>query len=157
MSTHFNPRPPCGRRHGAFAWIAFCAVISTHVPRAGDDETPDIPYREGGRFQPTSPVRETTPGERAPRIAIHISTHVPRAGDDPLFLHRFSAAVVFQPTSPVRETTRTYPPIFRTAILFQPTSPVRETTLKYRVDTRYSPISTHVPRAGDDSLHPSKL
>ena len=35
-------------------------LISTHVPRAGDDEDQSPPSDKGPLFQPTSPVRETT-------------------------------------------------------------------------------------------------
>ena len=59
ICTNFNPRPPCGRRQKGFRVLLV------------DNE-----------FQPTSPVRETTPGFEDNRQHRPISTHVPRAGDD---------------------------------------------------------------------------
>ena len=56
---NFNPRPPCGRR--------LCAWAET------------LPY---SKFQPTSPVRETTAEDAGVPAVKAISTHVPRAGDD---------------------------------------------------------------------------
>ncbi len=100
-------------------------------------------------FQPTSPVRETTKYEHRNDGCNFISTHVPRAGDDVdvLIIHNF--AFKFQPTSPVRETTRGSAPL-GLQYIFQPTSPVRETTFLPRRILPDTAISTHVPRAGDD-------
>ena len=83
--------------------VAYCP-ISTHVPRAGDDERQFVIDRLNIAFQPTSPVRETT---------------IP--------LDDIKKAIAFQPTSPVRETTKACPKRLPTH-QFQPTSPVRETT-----------------------------
>ena len=151
--------------------VAYCP-ISTHVPRAGDDERQFVIDRLNIAFQPTSPVRETT---------------IP--------LDDIKKAIAFQPTSPVRETTCVCPTCGQDLPKFQPTSPVRETTscLAQDIDAsrnfnprppcgrrRYplshpiraadfnprppcgrrptmsstilgiTAISTHVPRAGDD-------
>ncbi len=80
-------------------------MISTHVPRAGDDNVSRVkcadnsdfnPRPPCGRrrgynwdghiwfsvFQPTSPVRETTVKAELRVLVTLISTHVPRAGDD---------------------------------------------------------------------------
>ena len=82
-TTYFNPRPPCGRRHRD-AQAQWSLVISTHVPRAGDDRL-DVPKANYlNEFQPTSPVRETTPANGQRYTGRAISTHVPRAGDDRL-------------------------------------------------------------------------
>ena len=101
---YFNPRPPCGRRPYLFS----------KLPRLS-------------KFQPTSPVRETTPPAYGFPIPGNISTHVPRAGDDV-----------------TKSTMQAVPPGF------QSTSPVRETTPTMTQASPSSPISTHVPRAGDD-------
>ena len=58
--------------------------ISTHVPRAGDDPLTVLMIAQDKRFQPTSPVRETTSDNRDQEQERNISTHVPRAGDDHL-------------------------------------------------------------------------
>ncbi len=80
------------------------------------------------RFQPTSPVRETTEVSVVELSEVDISTHVPRAGDDPRTL---------SPAGP--------------GSVFQPTSPVRETTVDVLIIHNFAFISTHVPRAGDDT------
>ena len=126
-------------------------VISTHVPRAGDDRRLEEDIRHGLKFQPTSPVRETTKSFPPGLRDFFISTHVPRAGDDLVMLAvRFiilhfnprppcgrrlpswevhqQIRAKFQPTSPVRETTRSEAAGQLEPGAFQPTSPVRETT-----------------------------
>ena len=74
-------------------------------------------------FQPTSPVRETTKYEHRNDGCNFISTHVPRAGDDVdvLIIHNF--AFKFQPTSPVRETTCPFPVGVLTTQDFNPRPP----------------------------------
>ena len=79
------------------------------------------------KFQPTSPVRETTAVYLLFCKHFIISTHVPRAGDD--------------------VDGHNYPNL---PLIFQPTSPVRETTYPSCYSRPYPQISTHVPRAGDD-------
>ena len=103
------------------------------------------------KFQPTSPVRETTAVYLLFCKHFIISTHVPRAGDDGFTATALVMAVTFQPTSPVRETTHDAGVTVVPGI-FQPTSPVRETTGVTSLPFPLPPlISTHVPRAGDDS------
>ena len=152
--------------------IPFYVQISTHVPRAGDDQwfrdqnvvspifQPTSPVRGTTLtlansplwrpFQPTSPVRGTTPVPRYYIDRLDISTHVPRAGDDLVYDDFPAVFGEFQPTSPVRGTTP-WSSVMSSFGSFQPTSPVRGTTSDAM--TGCSPIlaiSTHVPRAGDD-------
>ena len=103
-TVDFNPRPPCGRRRQFFHAVLHILLISTHVPRAGDDRltSSSMPPE---RFQPTSPVRETTKTKHIKTRHKPISTHVPRAGDDDSPQCHNERANGFQPTSPVRETT----------------------------------------------------
>ena len=100
-------------------------------------------------FQPTSPVRETTNCSVSRSACTAISTHVPRAGDDAA-LHKILMQVAdFNPRPPCgRRLARCAGSAGATR--FQPTSPVRETTAKAVYETANQQISTHVPRAGDD-------
>ena len=152
-------------------------------------------------FQPTSPVRETTPDHQKFIAVLLISTHVPRAGDDgsprpwPPPPHHFNPrppcgrrqdqpfsilpAVEFQPTSPVLETTQPQTPTLLPCWNFNPRPPCgrrlflrtsnpclanfnprppcgRRLCFCVLVQPRQG-ISTHVPRAGDDLLCPDLL
>ena len=170
-SSHFNPRPPCGRRHErthrerrerkfqptspvreTTTWLFFSAdvaAISTHVPRAGDDQEVRITVLAMYLFQPTSPVRETTHSRGQYSALAQISTHVPRAGDDGQRHDLPSWGQHFNPRPPCGRR-RAWRHGERVEIAFQPTSPVRETTSGDTDAMRKELISTHVPRAGDD-------
>ncbi len=101
------------------------------------------------RFQPTSPVRETTGRPQSQRQNQYISTHVPRAGDDDLFAVYEITATGFQPTSPVRETTF-YNSSDQIACRISTHVPRAGDDFKAIAKTLAVNISTHVPRAGDD-------
>ena len=148
---NFNPRPPCGRR---LQRALFTPCLT--------------------RFQPTSPVRETTASGPAVNDPEKISTHVPRAGDDHNHVIYAGCRSNFNPRPPCgRRRVHLARRIWM--IVFQPTSPVRETTDKGHTPgvggTNFNPrppcgrrrcnrdlkiaalsISTHVPRAGDDQI-----
>ena len=110
QTFYFNPRPPCGRR------------------RPGSR-----PQTGHLAFQPTSPVRETTPQKERLHLSDDISTHVPRAGDDlVLEISSNTLARYFNPRPPCGR---------RLAV------PVGGAGKRG--------ISTHVPRAGDDPLRRS--
>ncbi len=151
---YFNPRPPCGRRRVPAARRRGNWLISTHVPRAGDDNSRPclVPCRVYFNPRPPCGRRHGAGGNGYGSAAI--STHVPRAGDDrkrngrksnfpdfnprpPCGRRRIAipgreVLQIFQPTSPVRETTCAMN-ISSRQRLFQPTSPVRETTVPYQV------------------------
>ncbi len=118
------------------------------------------------RFQPTSPVRETTSLQCFLLFHWHISTHVPRAGDDSGRGWRLGCLKNFNPRPPCgrrpsRSVFRHAPranfnprppcgrrhavlPSFDRPDLFQPTSPVRETTSIFSKDAdtaRFQPTS----------------
>ena len=105
----------------------FDVIISTHVPRAGDDVLDSTPKTAAEIFQPTSPVRETTPVLTGFGVSVAISTHVPRAGDDGRWDMWCKCAKYFNPRPPCgrRLLAEARPGLYN---LFQPTSPVRETT-----------------------------
>ncbi len=118
----FNPRPPCGRRHLQIlhrrfdqrfqptspvretTWPArqLCIrpPISTHVPRAGDDQILDVLSQIIGHFNPRPPCgrRPGRGGGRKPDR--QISTHVPRAGDDHEERHLGAIVPDFNPRPP---------------------------------------------------------
>ena len=105
-STHgyFNPRPPCGGRHGVKHYTTDIVVISIHVLRVEDDSAPprvvpESPYFNprppcGGRrrnparcipsriFQSTSSVWRTTFPVCKSALDGDISIHVLRVEDD---------------------------------------------------------------------------
>ena len=185
---NFNPRPPCGRRLDVTAESAvvmlfqptspvrettprpavfqgLCRQISTHVPRAGDDQAaptdrsarqnfnPRPPcgrrpvnaetYTAAGQFQPTSPVRETTVIYTFGHTGIVISTHVPRAGDDFRALSSWRQAEISTHVPRAGDDQYRFDP-YTGQPLFQPTSPVRETTLTMLMiaqDKRFQPTS----------------
>ena len=148
---HFNPRPPCGRRRALGYVVQMCKVfqptspvretttcgsparpvqlISTHVPRAGDDgqyftneyRNPNFnPRPPCGRrplspeddtigdsaFQPTSPVRETTKSNGKARQHFYDFNPRPPCGRRQHNGRLHMTEIIFQPTSPVRETTK---------------------------------------------------
>ena len=105
-TMYFNPRPPCGGRLRIYTSSIYIRGISTHVPRAGDDNLSINKTSDKRTFQPTSPVRGTTKRSWYFRQKPRISTHVPRAGDDRFKLSITFSIFSFQPTSPVRGTTR---------------------------------------------------
>ncbi len=102
------------------------------------------------RFQPTSPVRETTWIQLGRSyLVLCISTHVPRAGDDRQSGTPCARNTYFNPRPPCgRRQGHLFD--FQFFQEFQPTSPVRETTYPFGCLTMHIDISTHVPRAGDD-------
>ena len=57
-------------------------IISTHVPREGDDLAAEGKITAEIVFQPTSPARGTTFCAAGHSRLMQISTHVPREGDD---------------------------------------------------------------------------
>ncbi len=149
-ASNFNPRAPCGARHGSF----FQAIARI-------------------KFQPTRPVRGATVCFLLNSGDCLISTHAPRAGRDGEELEEFAPHFKFQPTRPVRGATLPRPlsssahrhfnprapcgarPMANAPMPgpfgFQPTRPVRGATgraVPYRV--RRAAISTHAPRAGRD-------
>ena len=82
VTLYFNPRAPCGARRADGMRFKPCEEISTHAPLAGRD----------------------TPARSASKLS-HISTHAPLAGRDrstttAKFIHS-----AFQPTRPLRGAT----------------------------------------------------
>ena len=71
MPYHFNPRSPCGERHGYRAEPEHKGEISIHAPRAGSDErTPNIRPTTYINFNPRSPC-----GERHNEVLEYLQGH----------------------------------------------------------------------------------
>ena len=153
---NFNPRSPCGERHGGPGTPRCRRLISIHAPRAGSDRTSAIWRRleayfnprspcgerqlafvykiDAGAFQSTLPVRGATSTDCRRQCAERISIHAPRAGSDkPLEQHP------------------------RTVDNFNPRSPCGERPLPCLCASRWRCISIHAPRAGSDSPFFSRL
>ena len=124
---NFNPRAPCGARHGITAEDIWTTVISTHAPLAGRDETACMLPWMAGIFQPTRPLRGATP-DGSPLTYKHSQ---------------------FQPTRPLRGATSV---TLRRSVSseFQPTRPLRGATEVNRCLRYEEYISTHAPLAGRD-------
>ena len=57
---NFNPRTPCGVRHGERGYMAEYGWISIHAPRAGCDKVLTLCMTATATFQSTHPVRGAT-------------------------------------------------------------------------------------------------
>ena len=90
--------------------------ISTHVPRAGGDATKTVAIAPAKKFQPTSPVRETTMESEKTQFQSRHFNPRPPCGRRLDLGEQYSETFKFQPTSPVRETTHSrmlHQPIYR--------------------------------------------
>ncbi len=103
------------------------------------------------QFQPTSPVRETTgtPGQTPAGSWRFQPTSPVRETTWACCLYTYRRKP-FQPTSPVRETTGLSAVFLKTANYFNPRPPCGRRLFLYFLGKYELPISTHVPRAGDD-------
>ena len=79
---YFNPRSPCGERLRPCAGSLCGWRISIHAPRAGSDCCLLVITPTRTEFQSTLPVRGATPGKAERQDFIPISIHAPRAGSD---------------------------------------------------------------------------
>ena len=105
FSTDFNPRAPCGARHGNAQIIRNLFFISIHAPRAGRDlhgECADCPT---GQFQSTRPVRGATGSSpsSSPTFAFQSTRPVRGATSSAVMT---CSPPLFQSTRPVRGATR---------------------------------------------------
>ena len=155
--SDFNPRTPCGVRHGDRRQLAARFGISIHAPRAGCDH----------HFFPIL------------QICFLISIHAPRAGCDSNNLIRLNSKRNFNPrtpcgvrhpaeskpskhkrfqsTHPVRGATSKRPLPSCKSSGFQSTHPVRGATRTLAAATRRRCISIHAPRAGCDLYCPKAV
>ena len=126
---NFNPRSPCGERHG--------------FPRHPCNRV---------QFQSTLPVRGATNFSFVSFYLKHISIHAPRAGSD-LRPHAGSrkGRLYFNPRSPCGER-RQKPGLLSPYGIFQSTLPVRGATQTLFALCHRQHISIHAPRAGSDHV-----
>ena len=125
--SDFNPRSPCGERHGRF--FHHVTTDEDFNPRSPCGERRTEIYREvtTGSFQPTLPMRgATSPTTASVKISSFqptlpmrgatilmatdnygfiISTHAPHAGSDFAIYSQLKQAKGFQPTLPMRGAT----------------------------------------------------
>ena len=150
VSTHFNPRAPCGARqgkiigtimHNNFNPRAPCgARRADHSkiqaernfnPRAPCGARPQLPMIAGelGPFQPTRPLRGATiPFHRPKDMPYKISTHAPLAGRDPFTPRsQFDTAISTHAPLAGRDVRQAH--FWQTYCSFQPTRPLRGATV----------------------------
>ena len=124
---NFNPRPPCGGRHGELDYIVkrwifqstspvwrttthrapYSSVkhISIHVPRVEDDNSPCAVLISKTYFNPRPPCGGRRDSDNRADFSKRISIHVPRVEDDDKLSWRSPPFTLFQSTSPVWRTT----------------------------------------------------
>ena len=126
-SSDFNPRPPCGGRRVHSFGARTHGAISIHAPRVGGDVTKRWLFRAWTRFQSTPPVwgATGTPGKSGISFA-------------------------FQSTPPVWGATGGHEGRRRRKI-FQSTPPVWGATGATAFPLVITRISIHAPRVGGDS------
>ena len=151
ISSHFNPRAPCGARLGILGNYDPVIVISIHAPRAGRDYIIGYKFPIDFRFQSTRPVRGATEMTIDNNQSIQISIHAPRAGRDASPDMFGIKNAKFQSTRPVRGATiRGGHAEMR--FQFQSTRPVRGATVRPILRKVALVISIHAPRAGRDVI-----
>ena len=168
---HFNPRSPCGERHGGPGGSPFYFDFNPRSP-CGERPVPSSSSSAQQIFQPTLPVRGATadfnsmigiPNDFNPRSpcgerpscflpSIGMTNFNPRSpcGERHSGLIANSGVRLFQPTLPVRGATALRGRVSHDA-KFQPTLPVRGATALSGCGISVTSISTHAPRAGSDA------
>ena len=146
---YFNPRPPCGGRHGvALKALDMLEFQSTPPVRGATD--PDYNVRTAAIFQSTPPVRGATSFSRRPSNPHQNFNPRPPCGGRPQGLCDGFYAMQFQSTPPVRGATiKSFSELMQLN-LFQSTPPVRGATAKGMLPEPCVGISIHAPRAGGD-------
>ena len=102
----FNPRAPCGARHGQASPDMFGIKFQSTRPVRGATPTSSKSSKTNSTFQSTRPVRGATVVHHALVPAVFISIHAPRAGRDADAGQTLSVLYTFQSTRPVRGATR---------------------------------------------------
>ena len=123
----FNPRSPCGERHGQIVVFHDLFKFQPTLPLRGATRMGREALRHRVAFQPTLPLRGATPERGRAEAPGQVSTHAPLAGSDS--------------KSP---TTRTAP------TSFNPRSPCGERQASRPRGFGGRRVSTHAPLAGSD-------
>ena len=102
---YFNPRAPCGARHRKRQHRQADACISIHAPLAGRDRPLLTAITSPVDFNPRAPCGARH--AQAPLQALHghISIHAPLAGRDGVYHYDVLYPVAFQSTRPLRGAT----------------------------------------------------
>ena len=146
---HFNPRSPCGERHGGPGGSPFYFDFNPRSP-CGERPVPSSSSSAQQIFQPTLPVRGATADFNS-MIGIPNDFN-PRSpcGERPSCFLPSIGMTNFNPRSPCGE--RHSGLIANSGVrLFQPTLPVRGATALSGCGISVTSISTHAPRAGSDA------
>ena len=171
---HFNPRTPCGVRHGR-GLRALCVPSrfqSTHPLRGATppslfhlrrrkDFNPRTPcgvrpIASGSglslaRFQSTHPLRGATPASgKTTYVAQHISIHAPLAGCDFEILVCFPLSIAISIHAPLAGCDKCRCCMRSRSMPFQSTHPLRGATRTAAGITKIIRISIHAPLAGCD-------
>ena len=173
VSNDFNPRAPCGARHGDPSQPNHKRGISIHAPRVGRDSSTRQSTPWTTPFQSTRPVWGATDHERGRPCNRGISIHAPRVGRDCCFSDNRLSSAEFQSTRPVWGATlartigaltpefQSTRPVWGATLLsmlytreikrFQSTRPVwGATSWRARHRGTECAISIHAPRVGRD-------
>ena len=149
---HFNPRAPCGARHGADGRGHGAAGISILAPRAGRDPQGIDAFIASADFNPRAPCGARLVHFAVTGHGIAISILAPRAGRDCRRTSRMSDSPQFQSSRPVRGATRSVS--FRGPVSkeFQSSRPVRGATAKMHkfscIFCNKQPIEDRNPASG---------
>ena len=132
-SSYFNPRSPCGERHGIDA-----ASVASHG------------------FQSTLPVRGATRTRACRSVCRSISIHAPRVGSDPDVVLGLAYTPEISIHAPRAGSDRHALLQGRATTYFNPRSPCGERLTLGLILLRRLRISIHAPRAGsDDTTKPT--
>ena len=77
----FNPRSPCGERHGQAVRNAVQLGVSTHAPLAGSDHVRPVDG-QASDVSTHAPLAGSDRGRIVLAVTAHVSTHAPLAGSD---------------------------------------------------------------------------
>ena len=126
--THFNPRTPCGVRHGGIARVRAPGAISIHAPLAGCDTSTCKRWRSNLHFNPRTPCGVRL---RAMRRAADGKSH-------------------FNPRTPCGVRLLCAPSVYA-RVYFNPRTPCGVRLDHVEILPAAVDISIHAPLAGCDS------
>ena len=152
LYNDFNPRAPCGARHGGEASDYDKFQISTHAPLAGRDQDRAPAYTTDKTFQPTRPLRGATLTFFLMRRPQNLFQPTRPLRGATVILWLTAKSYLFQPTRPLRGATPSGATVVVKGDLFQPTRPLRgATAIPTGAKAAQKRISTHAPLAGRDA------
>ena len=146
---YFNPRSPCGERHGNTDAGGRTAHFNPRSP-CGERLRPRSFGGDCDIFQPTLPVWGATMIVPSTIAALTISIHAPRVGSDAQkYEVRQNSAISIHAPRVGSDVPLTTPSAYSTK--FQSTLPVWGATLRFALQPVHGvDISIHAPRVGSD-------